>query len=72
MPDHALSEMASTARLSDPAVLRATALKMLGDSKASAFSDQFTSRWLELYKIGSMPPSSKDFQAYTSTVWRKL
>ncbi len=64
MPDSALTEKASAATLRDPAMLRAEALRMLGDSRASAFSDQFTSRWLELYKIGSMPPSPKDFQPY--------
>ena len=39
-------------------------MRLLADPKAAAFLDQFTSRWLELYKIGSMPPSPKDFQQY--------
>ena len=64
MPDNALMETASTHKLSDPAVIRDSAIRMLSDSKANAFIDQFTSRWLELYKIGSMPPSTKEFQSY--------
>jgi hypothetical protein len=60
MPDDALLE----AKLDDPAVLRAQTQRMLADSKSAAFVDQFTSRWLELYKIGSMPPSPKDYHNY--------
>ena len=47
-----------------PGALRSAALRMLSDPKAKAFARQFTSRWLELYKIGSMPPSAKDFNQY--------
>ena len=64
MPDDALMREADAGKLSDPASLHTAALRMLTDPKASAFTDQFTSRWLELYKIGSMPPSPKEFQTY--------
>ena len=50
--------------LQAPGALRSAALRMLSDPKAKAFARQFTSRWLELYKIGSMPPSAKDFKQY--------
>jgi len=33
-------------------------------AKATTFVDQFTARWLELYKIGSMPPDMAAFRAY--------
>jgi hypothetical protein len=64
MPDDALIREAGATKLSDPAALRAAALRMLADPKAGAFTEQFTSRWLELYKIGAMPPSPKEFQRY--------
>ncbi len=62
MPDDRL--MADATKLSQAGALRAQALRMLADNKASAFTNQFTDQWLELYKIGSMPPSPKDFPQY--------
>lgn len=64
MPDDELLAAARQGRLEDPAELRSQALRMLADPRARALSEQFVSRWLELYKIGSMPPSAKDFQEY--------
>ena len=60
MPDNELL----AADLSQPGALRTQALRLMADPKAQAFTEQFTSRWLELYKIGSMPPSSKNFKQY--------
>jgi hypothetical protein len=37
---------------------------MLASDKAEAFATQFTSRWLQLYKIGTMPPDPAKFPAY--------
>jgi hypothetical protein len=64
MPDDALLKAAEAGSLRDPAALGAQTARMLADPKAAAFLDQFPSRWLELYKIGSMPPSSKDYHNY--------
>ncbi|MEZ5362253.1 MAG: DUF1592 domain-containing protein [Bryobacterales bacterium] len=64
MPDEQLLEAARQGELRDPQKLRAQALRLLADPRAGALSEQFVSRWLELYKIGSMPPSAKDFDAY--------
>ena len=69
MPDDALIQEAAGGKLSEAPALRAAALRMLADPKASAFVDQFTSRWLELYKIGSMPPSESSRIMWTA--WRK-
>ncbi len=63
-PDDELMELAKRGVLGDPATLRGQARRMLQDERAWAFTEQFTSRWLELYKIGSMPPSPKAFHAY--------
>ena len=64
MPDQKLLDAARRGELRDPKSLRAQALRLLADPKAAAFSTQFVSRWLELYKVGSMPPSAKDFEQY--------
>ena len=64
MPDEELLAAARRGELRQPEALRAQALRLLADPKAEAFSEQFVSRWLELYKIGSMPPSAQDFKQY--------
>jgi mono/diheme cytochrome c family protein len=64
MPDEELMQAAAAGKLRRAGVLRAQALRMLDSPKAEALDSQFTSRWLELYKIGSMPPSPKDHQNY--------
>ena len=64
MPDEELLAAAGRGELRRPEALRAQALRLLSHPKADAFAEQFTSRWLELYKIGSMPPSPKNFQQY--------
>lgn len=63
-PDQELRKLADTGRLTQPAVLEQQTRRMLKDPKAEAFTEQFTARWLELYKIGTMPPSDKDFKTY--------
>lgn len=64
MPDDELFEMARKKRLRDPAVLRAQINRMLKDPKARAFVENFTERWLALYKIGEMPPDPRNFRLY--------
>ena len=63
-PDQTLRELAKAGALSRPDVLKAQVLRMLDDKRSQAFTEQFTSRWLELYKIGTMPPSDKEFMSY--------
>ncbi len=63
-PDEPLLIAAAEGRLQDPTEVAAQARRMLADEKAGAFATQFTSRWLELYKIGSMPPDPAKFSAY--------
>ncbi len=64
MPDDELLAAARAGKLRRPGGLRGQARRMLASPKAQAFAEQFPSRWLELYKIGSMPPSSQDFRQY--------
>lgn len=63
-PDAELIKLAEKGQLSNPKVLRKQTLRLLRDDRSKAFTEQFTSRWLELYKIGTMPPSDKDFKTY--------
>ena len=63
-PDQTLRELAKAEALSRPDVLKEQVLRMLDDKRSQAFTEQFTSRWLELYKIGTMPPSDKEFMSY--------
>lgn len=63
-PDEPLLQAAAAGRLKDPAELTTQTRRMLLDPKAAAFTTQFTSRWLELYKIGSMPPDPAKFSTY--------
>lgn len=64
MPDEPLLRAAAEGRLKDPAELKMQVGRMLADDKAQALATQFTSRWLQLYKIGSMPPDPARFNAY--------
>jgi len=56
MPDEKLLELAASDKLKDPAVLRAQVDRMLDDPKSLAFIRRFPERWLQLYKLGTMPP----------------
>lgn len=64
LPDDELFKLARKKRLRDPAVLRAQIDRMLKDPKARAFVENFTERWLALYKIGEMPPDPRNFRLY--------
>ena len=64
MPDDALFKLARKKRLHKPDVLRAQIERMLRDPKARAFVENFTERWLALYKIGEMPPDPRNFRLY--------
>ena len=64
MPDDELFALARKKRLHQPEVLRAQIDRMLKDEKARAFVENFTERWLALYKIGEMPPDPRNFRLY--------
>ena len=64
MPDDELFNLAKKKRLRKPHVLRAQVERMLKDDKAQAFVENFTERWLGLYKINEMPPDPRDFRLY--------
>ena len=64
LPDEELFNLAKKKRLHKPDVLRAQINRMLQDEKAQAFVENFTERWLALYKIGEMPPDPRNFRLY--------
>jgi len=63
-PDKELLDTAADGSLMDPRILRRQTLRLLADERSNAFTETFTSRWLELYKLGTMPPSYKEFTSY--------
>ncbi len=63
-PDKELLDAAADGSLTDPDVLKRQTLRLLADERSKAFTETFTSRWLELYKLGTMPPSYKEFTNY--------
>ncbi|SVD90678.1 uncharacterized protein METZ01_LOCUS443532, partial [marine metagenome] len=64
MPDKELLELAAKGRLREPKTLRHQVDRMLADKKSNTFVHNFTNRWLELYKLGTMPPDAKGFGAW--------
>lgn len=64
MPDEELIRMAKERKLHKPEVLSGQIDRMLKDDKAQAFAENFTERWLALYKVGEMPPDPRNFRIY--------
>ena len=56
--------MAKERKLHKPEVLSGQIDRMLKDDKAQAFAENFTERWLALYKVGEMPPDPRNFRIY--------
>lgn len=64
MPDRELIALASSARLSDPGVLRQQARRMLDDPKSDALVDGLLGSWLGLTELGATPPDRGDFRDF--------
>jgi hypothetical protein len=64
MPDETLLELAAQRRLHDPAIRRQQAIRMLADAKARGFVENFSNQWLELRRLGKMPPDENRFRHY--------
>ncbi len=59
MPDKELSALAEQRKLSQPEVLRAQVERMLNDSKAAAFAENFVGQWLRLREIDDTSPDHR-------------
>jgi mono/diheme cytochrome c family protein len=63
MPDDALFTTAKGGGLNGDE-LRKEVERMLADSKASRFIDDFSRQWLQLHRVGMFPPDKKLYPAY--------
>jgi len=66
MPDNELFKVATSGKLQDPKTLRQQVDRMLDDPKRIAFSTNFLGQWLNLRKLGTMPPDPASNKTYYS------
>jgi hypothetical protein len=64
MPDEELLTLAEQKKLTDPRTLHAQVERMLKDAKASAFTTNFVSQWLNLREIDATIPSHIHYPEY--------
>jgi hypothetical protein len=64
MPDADLLTLAEHGKLHDPATLRAQVERMLKDSKATAFTQNFCGQWLDLRKVDDTAPDPALYPEY--------
>ena len=58
-PDHELSQIASSGKLHDPAVLAAQARRMLKDGKIRRLATEFGCQWLHVRDVGTLDEKSE-------------
>ncbi len=58
MPDEQLLALAADDKLIDHAVLKQQIERMLDDPRSAAFIRRFPERWLQIHKLGTMPPAN--------------
>lgn len=63
-PDEDLWHAASTGSLSEPAILREHARRLLADTRSDEFIYRFNDSWLNLRVIGSLPPPRQNATEY--------
>lgn len=66
MPDEKLMAAAKSGKLSSPAELERQVLRMIKDPKIDGFINSFADGWLQLNKLGSMPPDLKTHVYYVN------
>lgn len=62
LPDETLFELAGQGKLKDPKIRREQALRMLQDSKADRFINDFVYQWLDLEKLKIIEPDLNIFR----------
>lgn len=65
MPDDALLKAAESKTLHTPAVLDAQVKRLLADSRAAAFADNFAGQWLEIRGLDGVKPDAKKFPEWS-------
>ena len=68
MPDAQLFSLAESGKLKDPQFLKRQVAQMLDDPRSERFSRSFVDQWLALDTLGTMPPDSKLFRFYNSSL----
>ena len=69
MPDRRLLKLADEGKLSDPATLRAEALRMLADKRAESLSRHFAGQWLGFEELReNAEPDPKRFPTFTQSL----
>ena len=71
-PDDELLKVAAAGRLRDPAALRAQALRMMKDPRASSLVRNFAIKWLDLDKLGEVQPDPALFPTFTDQLRQDL
>ncbi len=61
MPDDELFALADSGKIMDAEVLKSQVTRMISDPKANGFVEGFSTSWLQLNKLGSMPPDEAKF-----------
>lgn len=66
MPDSHLLNKAKQGQLTNTKGRKSAAEQMLADDRSEKFIHAFTDAWLQLYKLGSMPPAPQKYKRYYS------
>lgn len=66
LPDDRLTELATSGKLRQPAVLRAEVERMLGDPKSQRFIKDFCGQWLRLREIAATDPDRKLYPEFST------
>ena len=64
MPDDRLMSLAETGKIKDRQILKSELERMLKDPRAEQLTFNLADQWLELWKLGSMAPDTKDEAQY--------
>ena len=65
-PDKTLLALAKSGTLHEPGVLKTQVERMLDDSKAERFADDFVDQWLDLKEIDATTPDRKLYPEYST------
>ena len=68
MPDEELSELADSGRLLEPSVLRKEFDRMLADSKADRFAEQFSMQWLDLEGVDRVAINPQYYKGFDNSL----
>ncbi|MEN8872187.1 MAG: DUF1592 domain-containing protein [Akkermansiaceae bacterium] len=68
IPDEELFSLAASGKLNDPAVIEAQTRRLLADSRAAGFVENFTSQWLSIAKMKTVNINRELFPRFLYTV----